>query len=373
MREKGVAVTCALVDYPPVRPAFAYRLDSPDRSIVISGDTKRSDALIELARRADVLVHEAIWPAAVERLMTGLYNAEALKKSVLGHHTAAEAEVKTLVLSHLIPAEDPEATDEQWTNAVRRRGYKGPVIVGKDLLEISGPAPGSRKGTGPAAAAMVRRSSQKPRCVSFSPLRCSQTVSRHLPAAVPRTGEFPLTRITSGPSIWPSLSKIPPQSALRVYQRTMTSPLKILAITLVVGVTAWAADPFLGTWKLSPEKSKLMAGQRAEPSTMVCGLAEADYRFTSSNPSIPPAVYRLDGKTYEVPDNARFAKALGADEWSSGDFSANAIEATYFRAKKSVGTIGREVSSDGRTFSSTHEGNCPSGEKVAYVNAFEKK
>jgi ribonuclease BN (tRNA processing enzyme) len=144
IREKGVAVTCALVDHPPVTPAFAYRLDAPDRSIVISGDTKRSDALIKLARGADVLVHEAIWPAAVERLMTGLYNAEALKRSVLGHHTAAEevgrvatqAEVKSLVLSHLIPAEDPELTDEQWTSAVRRGGYKGPIIVGKDLLEI---------------------------------------------------------------------------------------------------------------------------------------------------------------------------------------------------------------------------------------------
>jgi ribonuclease BN (tRNA processing enzyme) len=116
MRDKGVAVTCALVDHPPVRPAFAYRLDSPDRSIVISGDTKRTGALIKLARGAGVLVHEAMWPAAIERLMTGLYNGEALKKSVLGHHTAAEevalvatqAEVETLVLSHFVPAEDPE-------------------------------------------------------------------------------------------------------------------------------------------------------------------------------------------------------------------------------------------------------------------------
>jgi ribonuclease BN (tRNA processing enzyme) len=144
VREKGVVVTCALVDHPPVVPAFAYRLDSPDRSIVISGDTKRSDALIKLARRADVLVHEVMWPAAVERLVTGLYNAEALKKSILGHHTsteevgrvAAQAEVKSLVLSHFVPAEDPALTDEQWTNAVRRGGYKGPIIVGKDLLEF---------------------------------------------------------------------------------------------------------------------------------------------------------------------------------------------------------------------------------------------
>lgn len=144
LRENGVVVTCALVDHPPVVPAFAYRLDSSDRSVVISGDTKPCDALIRLAREADVLVHEVLWPSAVDRLLAHSYNAAALKKSILSHHTpavevwrvAAEARVKMLVLSHFVPAEDPEITDEMWTNAVRRGGYKGPIILGKDLLEI---------------------------------------------------------------------------------------------------------------------------------------------------------------------------------------------------------------------------------------------
>jgi hypothetical protein len=153
----------------------------------------------------------------------------------------------------------------------------------------------------------------------------------------------------------------------------VTSLSKILAITVAVGVTAWAADPFVGTWKLDPEKSKLMAGQRGESSTMVCEVAEGRYRFSSSNPNIPVALFRLDGKTYPVSATARFATVLGADEWSSRRLSANAIEAIYFRAKKAVGTIGREVSSDGRTFTSTHDGIRPSGEKVAYVNAFDKQ
>jgi len=144
LRENGVVVTCALVDHPPVTPAFAYRLDSPDRSIVISGDTKPSDSLIRLAREADVLVHEVLWPSAVDRLLSHAYNAEALKRSILSHHTpavevgrvAAEARVKTLVLSHFVPAEDPEITEEMWTDEVRRGGYRGPVILGRDLLEI---------------------------------------------------------------------------------------------------------------------------------------------------------------------------------------------------------------------------------------------
>ena len=144
LQQDGVVVNCALVDHPPVTPAFAYRLDAPDRSVVISGDTKPSDALIRLARGADVLVHEVLWPAAVDRMLASAYNAAALKKSILSHHTtaeevgrvAAEAQVKTLVLSHFVPSDDPEITDEMWTDAVRRGGYKGPIVLGKDLLEI---------------------------------------------------------------------------------------------------------------------------------------------------------------------------------------------------------------------------------------------
>jgi hypothetical protein len=36
-------MTATLVDHPPVVPAFAYRLDASDRSIVVSGDTLPSD------------------------------------------------------------------------------------------------------------------------------------------------------------------------------------------------------------------------------------------------------------------------------------------------------------------------------------------
>jgi hypothetical protein len=46
--------------HPPVEPSFAFRFDTPERSIVISGDTARSEGLITLAKDADVLVHEAL-------------------------------------------------------------------------------------------------------------------------------------------------------------------------------------------------------------------------------------------------------------------------------------------------------------------------
>lgn len=139
----NLKVTAAVVDHPPMTPAFAYRFDAPDRSIVISGDTRPVDALVALARGADVLVHEAMLATAVEHIAADVPNASDLKRSILSHHTTAEdagrtaqeAGVGTLVLSHLVPAEDPTISDEMWTDAARRH-FRGRVILGRDLLEI---------------------------------------------------------------------------------------------------------------------------------------------------------------------------------------------------------------------------------------------
>jgi ribonuclease BN (tRNA processing enzyme) len=142
-QDQHVKVTAALVQHPPVVPAFGYRFDARDRSIVISGDTTPSDNLIRLAQGADVLVHDALYPAGVDRLVAGVPNAPTLKQSILSHHTSAEdagrvaqaAGVKTLVLSHLVPADDPTVTDQMWIDAARTH-FRGPILVGKDLMEI---------------------------------------------------------------------------------------------------------------------------------------------------------------------------------------------------------------------------------------------
>ena len=143
MSDDNVTVTSTLVDHPPVVPAFAYRFDARDRSIVISGDTAPSQNLVKLARGADVLVHSVMYPPAIDRLVARVPNAAALKASILAHQTSAEdagriaqeAGVKTLVLSHFVPPDDPELTDAVWLEAARRH-FTGTVIVGRDLLEV---------------------------------------------------------------------------------------------------------------------------------------------------------------------------------------------------------------------------------------------
>lgn len=141
--EGSLRVTAAKVPHPPLDLALAYRFDAPDRSIVVSGDTRESEELVKLAKGADVLVHEVMLPDRVRELLSGLPNREALERSVISHHTTAEqvgrvaaaAQVKTLVLSHFVPAEDPDVPDEEWIAPVRKH-YSGPIIVGRDLMEI---------------------------------------------------------------------------------------------------------------------------------------------------------------------------------------------------------------------------------------------
>ena len=143
MSDDQMTVRATLVDHPPVVPACAYRFDAADRSIVISGDTARSDNLIQLAEGAEVLVHSAVYLPAVDRLAARVPNAATLKRSIIAGQTSAEdagrvaqaAGVKILVLSHLIPADDPEVTEQMWADAARIH-FRGLVIVGKDLLEV---------------------------------------------------------------------------------------------------------------------------------------------------------------------------------------------------------------------------------------------
>jgi ribonuclease BN (tRNA processing enzyme) len=138
-----VKVSACLVRHPPIKEAYAYRFDARDRSVVISGDTAYAPELVDFAKDADVLVHEIMYLPGIETLIRRLPNAKRLREHLLASHTlpedvgkiAAQANVKTLVLSHFVPGDDPSITDEQWSAGVRAH-FKGRIIVGKDLMEI---------------------------------------------------------------------------------------------------------------------------------------------------------------------------------------------------------------------------------------------
>jgi ribonuclease BN (tRNA processing enzyme) len=143
LENTDVKVTAVRVPHPMIKDALAYRFDAADRSIVISGDTAYCTALADLAKGADVLVHEVMHLAGVEALLKRVPNAARLREHLLVSHTtpedvgrvAAGAGVKMLVLYHFVPADDPSLTDEMWLEGVRKH-YKGRIVIGQDLMEL---------------------------------------------------------------------------------------------------------------------------------------------------------------------------------------------------------------------------------------------
>lgn len=135
----SVTVEAVRVRHEPVEQAVAYRVRTPDGVVVISGDTRVCDEVENLARDADVLVHEACRSSVLADAVRGThfetifsYHADTVALGGL----AERARVRRLVLTHLIPAPDDEVSEQAFVDDVRRGGYTGPVTVGRDLATI---------------------------------------------------------------------------------------------------------------------------------------------------------------------------------------------------------------------------------------------
>jgi ribonuclease BN (tRNA processing enzyme) len=145
LQTADVKVTAFRTPHPPIMDNFAYKFETPDGVIVFSSDTAYNPKLAEFARGADVLVHEALYVPWVDRLVARVKNGATLKKHLLESHTAVEdvgkiaaaADVKVLVLSHLVPG-DLDVTDDTW-NEGAKKNFSGRIIVARDLMELKLP------------------------------------------------------------------------------------------------------------------------------------------------------------------------------------------------------------------------------------------
>jgi ribonuclease Z len=132
----GVRIEAIPVVHGAFAVAFGYRIRLPERTIVLSGDTGPGDALLAAARGADLLVHESYpsvrlkpedrpggdaWPAYMHSVHTSDVEVGQL---------ALRAGVKQVVLTHIVRM---GGTDAELLAGVRRGGFKGVVVVARDL------------------------------------------------------------------------------------------------------------------------------------------------------------------------------------------------------------------------------------------------
>ena len=139
------------VDHAPVRPAVGYRFQYRNRTVVISGDTAKSPTVQEMARGADLLVHEAL-----SRELVGVLNRSAAKVGnarfekitldILDYHaspteaaeTARDAGAKHLLFYHIVPALPLPGLEVAWLDGVS--AIFPDYTLGRDGTVISLPA-----------------------------------------------------------------------------------------------------------------------------------------------------------------------------------------------------------------------------------------
>lgn len=151
--EGGLTVSAIRTEHPPLIDCFALSFKTVDAHVVFSDDTAPIQALEDFARGADLLIHEAMLKSALPALMARIGNATDkliehwLRSHTYAHdaaRTAANAEVKALALSHLIPSDDPDYSEEHWQDAVAPE-WPGPLHIGRDSMRIDLPSSTDRR------------------------------------------------------------------------------------------------------------------------------------------------------------------------------------------------------------------------------------
>ena len=141
--DDGVRVTAVAVTHGRAVPSLAYRFDTPDGSVVFSGDTRVNEDLIALARGADILVHQVADLDYLRRHGTG--DAELARMAAL--HTdvtqvggvAERSGARELILSHYLPAAPGAISEADWARRAGA-GFRGRVTAGRDGLRRTLPA-----------------------------------------------------------------------------------------------------------------------------------------------------------------------------------------------------------------------------------------
>jgi ribonuclease Z len=122
----AVRVSTFVVDHGPVKPAFGYRVDYSGRSVVISGDTKFSQNLVDFAKGTDCLIHVA-------------WNVGARNPTPPSLRSLASAEDAGRVFAMVRPklAVIYHYKDEEGLADAVHGEYKGRFVIAKDLLTIN--------------------------------------------------------------------------------------------------------------------------------------------------------------------------------------------------------------------------------------------
>ena len=141
--QDGIKITAFDVNHEPIEPAVGYAIEYKGKKVVISGDTKKNNLVLEMAQDADLLLHEVILNSLLQQMSAtlgkrGMARNAKIIHDIQDYHTtpaevaeiAATANVKKLVLHHFAPAPDFLVLKNLYKKELG--GYDGPIIFSND-------------------------------------------------------------------------------------------------------------------------------------------------------------------------------------------------------------------------------------------------
>jgi ribonuclease Z len=134
----GLTLTAAPTEHAPVRPTVGYRIEADGATAAVVGDTVPCEGLDRLTAGADVYVQTTVRRDLIEAI--GLPRMV----DVLDYHstveqaadTARRQDVRTLVLTHLVPAPPAGSPTEQEWATLAATTFAGDVVVARDLTAV---------------------------------------------------------------------------------------------------------------------------------------------------------------------------------------------------------------------------------------------
>ncbi len=152
----GVRIVAFQVDHFPVEPAVGYRIEYGGRSVVVSGDTKKSAELERVSQGVDLLVHEALASHMIDEARAAAKaanrpNLEKIFIDIPDYHAtpveaaeiARDAKVGHLLYYHIVPALPIPGLEAAWLMGVSD-AWDGDWTVGRDRTHIALPRDSQR-------------------------------------------------------------------------------------------------------------------------------------------------------------------------------------------------------------------------------------
>ena len=144
----GVKIFAFEVDHSPVNPAVGYRIEYKGLKVLITGDTIKTENLVNQCKNADILFSEAIAFELLNNMVTLVEKINPRTAKILtdiqNYHMdpvsaanlAKEAQVKKLVFVHITPPLLNENLEKIYLKGVTD-AFDGVVILGEDRMKFT--------------------------------------------------------------------------------------------------------------------------------------------------------------------------------------------------------------------------------------------